>query len=268
MEEQVVKNKTNKGIYILVGVLLAIIVGLLAYIGYDKGLFGKEVVEEPQTNIQEETEKVEDKEVELSTEEIARVTEIAEKLNNGFAIHYPITDVSTINNQDLLKLGSDGLYDFNTVNTFTAAQVEANVKKYFGNSVTVKHEGIKCFADEVEPLFVYDGAGTYSYNPKHAGHGGISNKSAYTFYELGNKKGNTITVNFKVIYKDVPGIGPSSKLYANYSDATPIYTQPNADINPLTKEIASQYKTQVPTTTYTFELSEDGIYSIKTIEIK
>lgn len=263
------QKKSNKGVIILVVVLILVIVGLLGYIGYDKGLFGNKVVDNPvnnnsNTNTNNTTE---EKEVELTAEEQAKVVEIAEKLNDGFASYYPITDVSAISNQDLLRLGSDNLYDWNAKNTFTTSQVEANIKKYFGNSVTVKHEGIKCKNNCDEPLFSYDGNGTYSYNPKHPGHGGLDTKSAFTFYETGTRKGTTVTANFKVVYRDAPGIGPSSMLYARFNDTTPIYTQPNADVNQLTKEIASQYKAQVPTTTFTFEVSEDGTYSLKTVTL-
>ena len=128
MEEQVVANKAGKGIYVIVGVLGVIVVVLLGYIGYDKGFFGKKPVQEPQT-IKTDKEEKEEKEVELTTEEISKLDEIVDKLNQGFASYYPITDMSKISNQDLLRLGSDGLYDWNTGNTFTAAQVEANVKK-------------------------------------------------------------------------------------------------------------------------------------------
>lgn len=267
MEEQVVANKVGKGIYVIVGVLGVIIVVLLGYIGYDKGLFGKKPVQEPQTIKKDKEEKVE-KEVELTAEEISKLDEIVDKLNQGFASYYPITDMSTISNQDLLRLGSDGLYDWNTGNTFTSAQVEANVKKYFGNSVKVNHEGIKCNLGCNEPLFSYDGNGTYSYNNNHPGHGGSSGKSAYSYYVSGVKKKNTITVNYKNIYQGYPDIGPSYTLYLRYSDTTPVYTAPDPENANITKEFASQYKDQAPTTTYTFEVSEDGIYSIKKIEIK
>ena len=264
MEEQIIAKKANKGIIVLVVFLVLIIVGLIGYIGFDK--FVNKPVDNP-TNTNNTNTTKEEKEVDLTAEEIARVTEIAEKLNNGFASYYPITELSVIDNQQLLRLGEEGLFDWNTHNTFTAAQVEANIKKYFGNSVTVKHEGIKCFSSEEEPLFKYDGNGTYSYNDNHLGHGGADTKTAFTFYETGTRKGNAVTANFKVVYRDAPGIGPSSMLYARFNDTTPIYTHPNADTNQLTKEIASQYKAQVPTTTFTFEVSEDGVYSLKIVTL-
>lgn len=265
MEEQVVAKKANKGIIILVVVLVLVIVGLIGYIVIDKN---NKPVEAPNTNNTNNTKKPEVKEVELTQEEITDLTKIADKINDGFSKYYPITDLSVIDNQDLLRLGEEGLYDWNTGNTFTSAQVEANVKKYFGNSVTVKHEGIKCNLNCEEPLFSYDGNGTYSYNKNHPGHGGSGGMDAYTFYDNGTKKGNTITISFKVVYQSYPDIGPSYQLYANYNDKTPIYTAEDPENANITEEFASNYKDQASTITFTFEVSEDGVYSVKTITVK
>lgn len=265
MEEQVVAKKANKGIIIIVVVLVLVIVGLIGYIVIDKN---NKPIEEPNTNNTNSTKKPEVKEEELTKSEQARLDEIVEKLNDGFAKYYPITDVSTIPNQDLLRLGSDGLYDWNANNTFTSTQVEENVKKYFGNSVTVKHEGIKCLLACEEPLFSYDGNGTYSYNTNHPGHGGGGSRSAYELYESGTKKGNIITVNYKVIYtNDLGDIGMVEELYAKYNDTTPLYKIPDPENFNITNEIVFQYKDQLPTTTYTFEVADDGVYSIKTVSI-
>lgn len=259
--------KENKNLIIIIVVLILVILVLVGYIIYSKNITKNNNINPP---IENTTTDIKDskEEKELNVDEQIRTDEIATKLSNEFAAYYPITDTSLINNQDLLRLASSELFDFNNMQPFTKAQVEATIKKYFGNSVAVKHESIECFTDEKEPLYIYDGNIAYSYNTNHAGHGGVGGKKAFVIYESGTRKGNTIKANYKIAYTNYLGdIGIIEEIYARYNDTTPIYTIEDPENTNITIDLINNYKDMLPTTTFTFEVSNSDVYDLKSVEI-
>ncbi len=272
VEKSTKEKKSNPFIIIL---LVLVIVGLLGYIAYDKGVFNKFMNQktEKETNHkekEEEKKKEEEKVVELLAEEIAEWDKKINTLTTYFANYYKDNNITSIDNQQLLNYGiRTAMKD----NIATKEDVEKAIKDLFGNSIVPKHENVKCFVASHPDVYLFE-SDAYQYNNNHPGHGG-SEFYRYNIvkYQSSEKTNTTLKLNYKILYynecKDTCLLG---ELYARLDDTEPLVSFKQADGSyrddaKLTDELYENIKDKVPVTTFTYEIDKEGNYNLKSVEI-
>lgn len=267
-EEIVVEKKSNTGLKVIIVILVLALLGATGYICYDKGII-KLPVKEKEVEKKEESDTKLDKE--LSQGEIDDIKDFAKEISNNFALYYPLEDLSKIDNQKLL-LWSLNRIGFN--DSIKASEIEKEVESYFGNSIKIKHEDIECPTSDEEPLYLYED-GEYVPNEKHMGHGGFSNPGAALFYVSGEKDGNLITANFKILYSNTCGDTCFlSSYYKSYEDSVkginPVLegdedSEDGPGVN-LTEDLYKTVEVRIPITTFKVEKTDNG-YVLKSVII-
>ena len=263
MEE---KKKNSTGLKVIIIVLVLALLGAVGYICYDKGLI-KLPKKEAKTEVVDDTKH--DKE--LSQGEIDDLTDFAKELSNNFAEYYPLDDFSKIDNQKLLfwALRRIGFNDL-----ITEKEIEDQVTNYFGKSLKVKHEDIECPTSDEEPLYLHEDGG-YVPNPNHFGHGMGQDPQAALFYVSGEKDGNLIMVNYKVLYSNTCGdVCFLSSYYKSYEDSIKkinaiLEGDPDSEEGPgvnLTEDLYKTVEVRVPVTTFKVEKTDKG-YTLKSVVI-
>ena len=263
--EEIIVKKSHKGLIILVILLVLVILGLVGYICYDKGL-----IFQKQEDVVKEEKKEEDNKV--SSSELEEIRGIVQELSNNFAKYYPLSDLSKIDNQELLLFA---IRKADTGDEIGKKDVEDVISKYFGNSVKVVHEDIKCpssFHDQ--KLYLYED-GEYELNNYHGGHGGPGFVSASPFYVSSEKDGNIINVNYKILYSNVCNdTCILNAYYRTYEDSinsnNPVLEGDNSSDDPgvnLTEDLYKSVEEKIPVTSFKFEKTKNNTYNLKSVSI-
>ena len=207
---------------------------------------------------------------ELTEQEKQALDGIVRELNINFANYYN-KNLTSIPNQNLLFFALKKI-GFN--NTISKEEIESIIRKYFGETIKVSHESIKCNIANHEPLYNYEN-GIYTMNENHGGHGGSYNGGANSELNFisGSKKGNTITVDYKIAYYNT--CADTCVLYALYDmvgeEKTLLYSTEKNDktIEPLiyTDDIYRSIKDKLHITKFTFEISDEE-YHLKSVNIE
>ena len=189
--EEIAVKKSHKGLIVLVILLILVILGLVGYICYDKGL-----IFQKQEDVSSDVEKEDTKKV--SSSELEEIRGIVQELSNNFAKYYPLSDLSKIDNQELLlfAIRKIGLNE-----EIKKDEIESEIEKYFGDSIKVKHEDIDCPSksdSHDEELYFYED-GVYKMNENHGGHGGPGFISAAPFYVSSEKDGKMLIIELMKI---------------------------------------------------------------------
>ena len=260
----------NKKAWLIVVVLAIVLTGCICLAAYQKGLIGnqKEESQQEKTDKKEEQKEEKQEETKETTEEIAEdatFTKKVQSMTEAFADYLPITDLSIISNQDLLFFA---LRQIGWKETIPASDVENVIKEHFGNEIKVNHENIECFVANHDDLYIYEN-GEYRQNPDHGGHGGPGSVMTYVRYISGSKKGNTVELNYKVLYSNF--CGDTCVLYQYFTrsgdEGSKVIDFTNAEGSILTDEKFDEVSDQVPITTFTYEVTDDGVYNLKSIKI-
>ena len=232
----------------------------------------KESEEQPSTNNEEESNSTKEKTSQIEDENLSSEKKV-EEIATYFGSYFPLENVNTINNQNLLFFAlqhhKGGWQD-----TIPKEELEDVIKEYFGNKVKLIHENIECPSPSDErPLYLYDGNGTYKTNPEHGGHGGDGVKFAYVHYLSEQKNANIVEVNYKIAYSNnCPDTCITYAYYASYNAETPVVsntkTDGAVDILEFTDELYESIKDKLPVTTFTYEIDENGTYNLIKIAVK
>lgn len=268
-EELKEKKKSNAGLKVIIVILVLALLGAVGYICYDKGIIKIPKKEQKEEVIVEDDTK---RDKELSQGEIDDLNDFVKELSSNFAEYYPLTDFSKIDNQDLLQWAFKRI-GFKEL--ITEKEMEDEIKSYFGNQVTIKHEDIECTAETHDvPIYLYEKGG-YVPNPEHFGHGGHTPPQAAVFYVSGEKEGKSITVNYKILYSNAcSDVCFLSAYYKSYEDSINrinalLEGDPNNTEDPgvnLTEDLFKTVEVRVPVTTFKVEKTDKG-YTIHSVEI-
>lgn len=266
MEKEVKEKNKNTGLKIIIVILVLALLAAVGYICYDKG-----IIKLPSKEKKEVVENSDKHDNELSQGEIDDLTDFAKELSNNFAEYYPLTDFSKIDNQELL-FWSLRRIGFNEL--ITEKEIEKEVEGYFGKKLEVKHEDIECPTSDEEPIYLYEEGG-YVPNPNHFGHGMSQKPQAALFYVSSEKKGNSITINFKILYSNTCNDTCFlDSYYKSYEDSIKeinalLEGDENSEDGPgvnLTEELYKTVEVRVPVTTFKVEKTKTG-YTLKSVEI-
>ena len=131
------EEKKNNMPYIIVIILLLLVICLLSYIAFfkddDKKPEPKDNdIKEVEKNKGEEKEEVE-KLTELSESEINELIDKIEVYNNGLARFYPLADVNSLENLNLLQFA---LMTLDNADTVPSKDLQATIDEYFNKKVT------------------------------------------------------------------------------------------------------------------------------------
>ena len=249
MEEQVVqKKKSNGGLIIAFIIILLIAVAGSSFGGY---VFGK-------ADGEKNTEVKETEAVDLKEADVQVLMDRIDTMNNNIAKLYPISDVKTIPNQDLLSIAL-------SLNFTSADEVEKTIRSVIGDNVTVKHEDYLCNNDHYA-LMKYSN-GWYSYNNDHPGHGGGGGYTATAFFKSATLKDDTLVIDTNLLY-DYNGDteGPNESYYDSMGENKKEVLH-NIEKTSLKAEY-EKIKDTLPTTTYTFKQNAAGLYNLESVVIK
>ena len=251
-------DKKGKKLIITIIVMALIIFGLGGYITYDKVFAPKS---KPKTK---QSRKIKKSSVEkIKDEEVEQVMKQINAYNTFLSNDYPITEISKIDNQKILKFAYMTIENANT--TFTEKQVDKVIKEYFGNEFKYKNEDINCFLND-GVLYKYDeNTGIYTFYGIH-GHGGSSIERGKSYYIDGeyDKDKNEYKVKVKILYGPPAGdtYGPIDTFYKEPNSKDKIY---EIDINTLENfndekydDVYKEVKDKLPITTFIFKKDSEG----------
>ena len=152
------KEKSNKGVIVII-ILIITLFGISGYIIYDQVINKEES--------RKEKKELEIKEV--TKEEKNTLLEQIKVYTPYFADSYPITEKSTLDNQEVLYFASMQLE--NKFSDFMESDLEKVLEKYFGDNHSYVHEDIQCFLGD-GVLYRYDSAKREYFFQDIHGHGG------------------------------------------------------------------------------------------------
>lgn len=262
-------EKKNKKYIVIIIIFALALLATTSYIVYDK-VFSKEnkEVKQEERKPQEETpneqkESITEAEKELLENQISDYT-------TYFAGYYPITNISSLDNQDVLyfammksgKIGED----------IMESDLEKILDQYFGKNHPFKHSDIMCPIDD-EPLYIYDSARREYYFEDTHPHGGSGVYRGITYETEGEKIDNKYIVRTKILYNDYCSgmCPPRINYYITKDDSknseNPILGTYDED-HEITEEEYNSIKDSIPITTYTFIKDENNNYGLKQVNIK
>lgn len=258
------ENKKGKGLVVCFIISILVILGLVAYIYYDKEI----IVEKTESNKQEVNNQVKIKAKDISESDIADILKRIEVMNQNIYDQYPLTNVNNIPSQELLSIG--------LMNSFGAYSVpidavEGRIKYIIGDNVVIKHENFLCTLDNI-PFYTL-GKGYYSFNQEHPGHGGGDGYIVKAFFKSAKLEGDTLTVNMNLLYEKA---GDTLGAVAAYfdsatNDANMVIKDVDREQENFDAAVKTEYekiKDNLPTTTYTFKRSEFAGFNLESVAIK
>ena len=251
------KKNTSK---VLIIILILVIITLLGYIIYDKGIRKEEIKEE---NKQEETtiRKINKQEEKILLNQITAYT-------TYLADSYPITENKPLENQEALYFAYQNLENKDI--QFSENDLEKVLEKYFGKNHPYIHENINCFVGD-GPLYEYDSTQKiYIYQDIH-GHGGKPCYQPSVYLVDGKVTSNKkYKIKTHILYANGTGdtLAPSERYYTSiHKDYDDYVLGPYDQEHQVTEEEYQSIKDQIPITTFTFEKDEDNNYGLKSVTI-
>lgn len=255
------KKKSNKGVIVIVIIILIIaLLGITGHIIYDKVINKEEIRKE----------KNEPEIKEVTEEEKNTLLEQLNVYTPYFADNYPITEKSTLDNQDVLYFASMQLE--NKFSDFMESDLEKVLEKYFGDNHSYVHEDIQCFLGD-GVLYQYDSAKKEYFFQDIHGHGGAGIYPAEIYYLDGQKKDEVYTVRVNILYGDYcyGTCGPVTGYYKSAIDSrngeNPVLGG-FGDYYEITEKEYQSVKTDLPVTTFTFIRDKDGNYGLESVTIE
>ena len=265
-----IKQERSKNI--IITILIIMIIGLAGLMCYDKFIVKKESEKPVSTETKKEEEIKKEVNRELTETEKQVLANQIDVLNTKFSKYYPLESVDNITNQELLNYGLTGLYG---KDSFTTEEIEANIKKVFGNSITIKHENIICSIDK-KSYYLYDKKSkTYSKSQEIHGHDGPGSLLGSKFYYVSTKiiDEKKIIIEAKVLYGPFcDGIcsGGGIIYYTNYKDsenhANEIIKVEEENAT-LTTDLYKSVESKIPITSYQFEKDATGSYNLISVKV-
>ena len=251
------KKKSNKGVIVIIILIIALL-GISGYIIYDKAINKEEPGKE----------KKEPEIKEVTEEEKNTLLEQINVYTPYFADSYPITEKSTLDNQEVLYFASMQLE--NKFSDFMESDLEKVLEKYFGKDHPYVHEDIDCFAGD-GVLYKYDSAKrTYEYEDMHAHGGKTIYRSTVFFVEGKSEDDTTYKIQTQILYTTSAGdtVGPRDRYYTSANQEYDDYILgPYGEDHEVTEEEYQSIKNKIPITTFTFEKDEDNNYGLKSVTI-
>lgn len=266
------RRRKSSGAGFVIFILILCLGACVTYIVYDKVNSGEIKLDINKNEEKEDKSTVRD----LSeVEKVGLLTLIKEKYNYLLGQYYPIEEVSSLSNGQLMKMGINVLrssYKFSGSYNESFLEDEFNTYLY---KVDFKHEDIICGCGS--RAFIYDkNTKTYSADPAHAKHDVYDEGYVNTevFYTSGEVKDNEVTVNAHVLYERVckGACTVQNAYYKSYDDASKMINPVVGDSTSLVEYHINEYdygeiKWKLPTTIYKFVIS-DGNYKLKSVTFK
>lgn len=274
------ENKKSKlGLGILIGLLIALVIGLTGFIIYDKVLVddedNKQVVNSDTTNNaeKEENDSVNDSLVDISSSELKIILEKINVYDSRFSVSYPIKDFisfsKNMSNQDKLSFLYSNLSDYSYGQSFSKNDLGEVASKYFYDSFSYKDENIICNLGH--NFYNYDSnTKIYTSDNEHPGHGGegFGRDKFYFVNGFYDDKNNEYIVNGKILYGDYcPDIcGPIQEYYDSNNRKNVIYKNNDGEISD--DEVYELVKDKLPITTYKFIKNSSNEIVLKSVTTK
>ncbi len=260
----------NKGLVVVIIVLLLGLCGSVGYIVYDKVMVKDSVVSVEEKEKNEEKEKVSVKE--LTEKDVSTFIQKIDFFNTFFSNHYPIEDVSKLSNQDVLLLGEvyaeRGLYTQGGVTGLTGDMLRESVISIFGADYPLKLEDINCFMGD-GVLYQYNSQNNEFHMVGNHGHDGIGGGRNKAYFQDGtyNPETDTYEIHVKVVSSSGCGgtCGPRVDFYDAFHFDKSIYdTQEDTDYDVVYKEVSDK----LSIVTYQFIKNSDGGYGLKSVTME
>ncbi len=265
------EKKTGKGKIIAIIVLTLLLIINCSYIAYDKLYLPSKAHETlDEDDIEDDVEKPEVKTRSLSLAEKKILMEQIQAYNNTLSLYYPITDITTFDNQKKLMFALVNS-DVSKEKEFMQSKLKQIIDSYFGGNSKTNYESINCFNDD-GVLYTYDEARRiYTFEGVH-GHDGIASYNTTYYYLDGTVTNESIySINIHIIYHRYCAgtCGPALNFYKTAKDA---HDKMNTvlkleDEQELTENDYEKVKDQLDITTFTFEKDSKGNFGLKSVKV-
>ena len=273
MEE---KKKSKLGLGILIGLLIAVIIGLTGFIVYDKVLLsddGNQQIENSVQNDNNESEQSKEVTVTLTSVEQENLLSKIDTYNKyiGLTKNYPISDVNNLDNNlkiDFLYMQTLDSYAEN----FTENDLKATANNYFYSGFTFDNENIICSIDNEIEYMYNSSTGDYIYNEEYIhGHEGPNLNRSKSYYVGGtyNETTKLYTFNIKVLYADIcAGICEPTKGYYSDNKLSNLVYRVDDQVEDFGSfdEVYNNVKEELLVTQYSFYKNSDGNFVLKSVQ--
>lgn len=254
MTDNMMRRKSNGGLYALIVILLLAVLGLGGYILYNEFLVKEETQPAAPAPVEDEPEK-----------EVLQIdgSKLIDKLMDNSLIYLTncnfletFTNDSKVEAKDISNMVAYHMAEaeFKDVTTVTLDEMKSVIAKYLGKDysfdpTTIDYKGQSC------PMFSYDSA-TQTFTKQEAPCGGTCGPR--TSYQLQSTYvlGNTVTVNVKVVFTDSDG----TAYFGDYAKTNKLGDAYDS-ITDLEFSKGSDYK-------FTFELENDNYVFVSAEPVK
>ena len=157
-----------------------------------------------------------------------------------------------------------------TESDISRADLRALMTHLYGDTYSYQDQNIPCHLDDGD-LFVFDGT-TYRKNGSHGHDGkGFYLMKSYFIDEQKDSSAGTYEMNYQILYggfcRGTCG-GPISKYYKTGNlNETPLYEPSNPEETSY-DSVYSEFKDQIPITTFVFKKNHNGYYYLSNVTLK
>ena len=254
------ENKSKLGLGILIGVLITLVIGLSAFIIYDKFLSNTN------SNNDNNNGTVNNEIINLSESEGKELFEKIKVYNDRFIDYYTQDGIKTTNNEILYFLAMQ--HYNNEGKSFTVADLKETANKYLVDDIKVTYESIRF--PGYEQIIFYELEGD-TYKDLKPGVGGPGGYMMGEYYIDGtyNKTKDTYVINTKLLFnRFCPDVcGPHNSYYSDRNQNNVVYTN-NSDIYMSIDSVYQLVKDKLPITSYTFTKNSSGNYVLSGVVTK
>jgi len=266
------ERKTSKGQIAWIIILTLLLLGNISYILYDK-LYLDSKPENTKKKVQEvesKKEKKEDVTRSLSLAEQKMLLEQIEAYNTYLAEDYPISDISSFDNQKKLFFAYRNL-EITNDREFMQGDLKKVITSYFGNKNNIHYEEINCPVGD-GALYQYNDATRVYTKAEGHGHGGGGYYRNHNYYVDGTVTNEDYyEVKVHTIYGRycADTCGPNLNFFGNAKDAkegeNSILTI--EEEQELSNNDYEKVKEKLSLTTYTFQKDSSGNYGLVSVNI-
>lgn len=269
--ENVKKEKNHGGLIVIIIILLLICfcLGGFIFLNREKVFVKRDITSTKKLTNNNKGTAEEIKE--LSEKEARTFMGKIENFNTYLSKKYPIEDVNSLSNDEVLQFGETflirNIYTNGGIIGFSGARLKNEIVSYFGADYSFELKDIPCHAGD-GVLYQYNASNDEYWMVGQHGHGGpgASRNKAYFQEGIYDKNADTYTIKVKVVSADDCGdiCGPSSNFYDAFDLTTPIYNaQDDTEYDVVYKAVSDK----LSIISYTFIGNSDGGYGLKSVKL-
>ena len=276
------EEKKNNTPYIVVIILLLLIIGILSYIAFIKNdnketSSNNEIKDVEKKTEEEKEEKEEKEELTISESELDELEDKIENYNKGLVRFYPLSNLSSLDNQNILQFALVLAEDEDFKGTIKTSEIDETVKEYFGSDKTVSYSDYICDGDTNESncnkagaLYEYD-KGSNSYKQLEVSRGAffIQLDDNHVKIESHQFEEKELVIKAKVLYGTYVNSSTNPPLYyASLEDSknmsNSIYEREGTEISDEKVDELLEKVTKI--TTYRFTKDSKNNYILKSVQ--